>query len=234
MDKEKPLKGKVALITGASRGIGLAIAGSLADLGAKIGLCSRDPKRLDGVGREFERGGVSVASVPADISPTRRDCPARYQKVEQSARANRNPRQQRWDRNFCPSSGSYRDAVGCCAGYQFESGISVVESRGPGNDLSPQRPHYHCFSAGKTLLREVPFTAPRRDLGLTQCMAEDLRPHNIRVSAVCPGSVATDFSPHAGKDTSKLLQPQDVAHAVEMIVTQAPQSFISEIPCAQL
>jgi hypothetical protein len=41
--------------------------------------------------------------------------------------------------------------------------------------------------------------------------------------------VATDFSPHSGKDTSKLLQPEDVAHAVEMLLTQAPQSFISEV-----
>jgi NADP-dependent 3-hydroxy acid dehydrogenase YdfG len=60
-------------------------------------------------------------------------------------------------------------------------------------------------------------------------MAEDLRAHGIRVSAVCPGSVATDFSPHAGKDPGKMLQPQDIAHAVAMIVTQEPQSFISEI-----
>jgi 3-oxoacyl-[acyl-carrier protein] reductase len=56
-----------------------------------------------------------------------------------------------------------------------------------------------------------------------------LRAHGIRVSAICPGSVATDFSPHTGRDTSKLLQPDDVAHAVATLVTQAPQSFISEI-----
>jgi NAD(P)-dependent dehydrogenase (short-subunit alcohol dehydrogenase family) len=66
-------------------------------------------------------------------------------------------------------------------------------------------------------------------LGLTECMAEDLRPYGIRVSAVCPGTVATDFSPHAGKDPAKMLQPEDIAHVVEMIVTQAPQSFISEV-----
>ena len=46
---------------------------------------------------------------------------------------------------------------------------------------------------------------------------------------VCPGSVDTEFSPHAGKDPNKMLQPDDVAHAVAMLVTQAPQSFISEI-----
>ena len=66
-------------------------------------------------------------------------------------------------------------------------------------------------------------------LGLTQCMAEDLRPHGIRVSAVCPGSVNTEFSPHAGKDPRKMLQPEDVARVVETIVTQEPQSFISEV-----
>jgi NADP-dependent 3-hydroxy acid dehydrogenase YdfG len=66
-------------------------------------------------------------------------------------------------------------------------------------------------------------------MGLTGCMAEDLRAHGIRVSAICPGTVATDFSPHTGKDTSKMLQPDDVAHAVAALVTQAPGSFISEI-----
>jgi 3-oxoacyl-[acyl-carrier protein] reductase len=66
-------------------------------------------------------------------------------------------------------------------------------------------------------------------LGLTECMAEDLRTYGIRVSAICPGSVATDFSPHGKKDISKMLQAEDIAHVVEMIVTQAPQSFISEV-----
>ena len=66
-------------------------------------------------------------------------------------------------------------------------------------------------------------------MGLTACMAEDLRQYGIRVSAICPGSVATDFSPHTGKDPAKMLQSEDIAHAVEMIVTQSPQSFISEV-----
>jgi NADP-dependent 3-hydroxy acid dehydrogenase YdfG len=66
-------------------------------------------------------------------------------------------------------------------------------------------------------------------LGLTGCMAEELRAHGIRVSAICPGSVATEFSPHAGKDPARMLQPEDVAHAVAALVTQVPGSFISEV-----
>jgi len=67
-------------------------------------------------------------------------------------------------------------------------------------------------------------------LGLTHCMAEDLRDSGVKVSAICPGSVATEFSHSSTKfDVSKMLQADDVAHAVEMILTQAPQSFVSEI-----
>lgn len=66
-------------------------------------------------------------------------------------------------------------------------------------------------------------------MGLTGSMAEDLRGHGIRVSAICPGSVATEFAGHGGKDATKALQPEDVAHAVAALVTQAAGSFISEV-----
>jgi 3-oxoacyl-[acyl-carrier protein] reductase len=65
--------------------------------------------------------------------------------------------------------------------------------------------------------------------GLTYSVAEELRAHNIRVSVICPGSTHTDLSPHEGKDFSRLLQPDDIAHVVAMLVTQAPQSFASEV-----
>jgi 3-oxoacyl-[acyl-carrier protein] reductase len=65
--------------------------------------------------------------------------------------------------------------------------------------------------------------------GLSACMAEDLRGYGIRVSTVCPGSVATEFSGSGPKDASKVLSAEDVAHAVEMIVTQGPRSFVSQV-----
>jgi 3-oxoacyl-[acyl-carrier protein] reductase len=65
--------------------------------------------------------------------------------------------------------------------------------------------------------------------GLSYSMAEELRSYNIRVAVICPGSTNTDLSPHAGKDPAKMLQPEDVAHTVAMLVTQSPQSFVSEI-----
>jgi len=85
--------------------------------------------------------------------------------------------------------------------------------------------------AGKNVLPEgAAYAASKWGLnGLTYSIAEELRGHGVRVSVVCPGSVNTKFSPHSSKDLKKMLQPEDVAHAVAMIVTERPQSFVSEI-----
>jgi 3-oxoacyl-[acyl-carrier protein] reductase len=65
--------------------------------------------------------------------------------------------------------------------------------------------------------------------GLTYSVAEELRGHNIRVAVVCPGSTYTEFGAHEGKNPDKMLLPEDVAHAVEMLVTQRKQAFVSEV-----
>jgi 3-oxoacyl-[acyl-carrier protein] reductase len=85
--------------------------------------------------------------------------------------------------------------------------------------------------AGKNALPNgAVYAASKRGLnGLSYSVAEELRGQGIRVSVVCPGSVDTELSPHAGKAKSKMLQPDDVAHAVAAIVTQQPQSFMSEV-----
>jgi short-subunit dehydrogenase len=65
--------------------------------------------------------------------------------------------------------------------------------------------------------------------GLSYSIAEELRPHNIRVSVICPGSTETNLSPRAGRSSPHMLQPDDVAHVVEMLVTQETRSFVSEV-----
>jgi NAD(P)-dependent dehydrogenase (short-subunit alcohol dehydrogenase family) len=65
--------------------------------------------------------------------------------------------------------------------------------------------------------------------GLSYAVAEELRAKNIRVSVVCPGSVDTSEGWHHGKNSNKMLKPDDIAHVVGMLATQAPQSFISEV-----
>ena len=79
-------------------------------------------------------------------------------------------------------------------------------------------PNGACYAASKWGLN-----------GLSYAVAEELRNQHIRVSVICPGSTMSEWGHHGGKDLNRLLLPDDVAHAVEVIVTQAPQSFISEI-----
>ena len=62
------LSGKVALVTGATRGIGKAIALELAKAGANLSICGRDEARLSGCRKEVEALGRKCLSVKADVS----------------------------------------------------------------------------------------------------------------------------------------------------------------------
>ena len=62
------LKGKVALITGASRGIGKACALVLAEEGCNLAVCARNKEELDGAVKEMKAKGAEVFSLPADLT----------------------------------------------------------------------------------------------------------------------------------------------------------------------
>lgn len=67
-DAKRELSGKTALITGASKGLGKAMALSLAEAGATIALVSRDAEKLGEVKREIEQAGGSADVFTADVS----------------------------------------------------------------------------------------------------------------------------------------------------------------------
>ena len=67
MARERTLEGRVAVVTGASRGIGLAIARKLGGLGAKLSLCARSADKLQNVAHELKGAGVEVIVVAADV-----------------------------------------------------------------------------------------------------------------------------------------------------------------------
>ena len=227
----RQLEGKVAVITGGSRGIGFAIAQSLGRMGAKLSLCARDARKLEKAADELKREGISALCTVADV--TRADqIAALVQKTEQSLGPIEILVNNAGIGYFAPVQDALEANWDAVLDTNLKSVFLATKAVAPG---MIQRRSGHIINiaslAGKNAFPGGSiYCASKWGLvGMTQCMAEDLRQYGIRVSAVCPGSVATDFSPHAGKDRSKMLQSEDVAHAVEVIVTQAPQSFISEI-----
>jgi 3-oxoacyl-[acyl-carrier protein] reductase len=226
------LNGQVAVITGAGRGIGAAIAAKLASLGAAVALCGRTHPPLQATADAISKAGGRAQAFECDVTD-RRSVEAVAARVDQTlgridilvnnagVAGFGGPLHQlppeSWDQVL---NTNLRGVYFCIRAFapmmiRARSGHIINISSLAGKNALPNGAAYAASKWGLN--------------GLTYSVAEELRVHNIRVSVVCPGSVDTELSPHAGKDKSKMLQPEDVAHAVAMLVTQAPQSFVSEI-----
>jgi NAD(P)-dependent dehydrogenase (short-subunit alcohol dehydrogenase family) len=232
MQSSSVLKSQVAVVTGAGRGIGAAIARRLAALGASLVLCGRTRSHLQDVAAAISKTGGKSDVVECDVTDLRAVERAAARVQDSYGRAEilvnnagiggfGGPLHQlppdQWEQILNTNLRGVYYAIRAFAPMMIEAKgghIVNISSLAGKNAL----PNGVAYAASKWGLN-----------GLTYSVAEELRTHHIRVSVVCPGSVDTSLSPHAGKDKSKMLQPDDVAHAVEMLVTQAPQSFISEV-----
>ena len=229
---EKVLAGKTALVTGASRGIGFAIAQKLGQMGAKIAICARDSGKLEDAAARLRNDGVEVlaatayvasaAEIASLVTKTEKSLGSIEILVNNAGIGYFGPVQEADEKNW--------DSV---LDTNLKSVFLLSKAVAPG---MIERRTGHIINigslAGKNAFKNGSiYCASKWGLmGLTECMAEDLREYGIRVSVICPGSVATEFgSPASKKNPQKMLQPDDIAHAVEMLISQAPQSFISEV-----
>jgi len=226
------LRGQVAVVTGAGRGIGAGIAGKLAALGATTVLLGRTREHLqstanalyelDGKAQVLECDVMDLRSVESaaqevDRSLGRVDILVNNAGIGGFGGPLHSLPPEQWDKILNTNlRGVY---------YSIRSFAPIMMRASSGHIVNISS------LAGKNPLPNgAAYAASKWGLnGLSYSVAEELRSFNIRVSVVCPGSTNTDLSPHEGKNAAKMLQPDDVAHAVSMIVTQAPQSFISEV-----
>ena len=226
-----PLVNKAAVVTGASRGIGRAIALRLGRMGASVAICARKRADIEDTAASFREEGIRVLPMVADVTLAGdverliERTSAQFGEIEVLV----NNAGIGLFCSFYERSESDWDAVldtNLKAVFLTSRAVAVRMIRsGSGHIINiSSLASKSAFSGGAL------YCASKWGLmGLTACMAEDLRAHGVRVSVICPGSVNTEFSPHSGRTPATLLQPEDVAYAVATLLTQSPQSFISEI-----
>jgi len=227
----KPLAGGVALVTGGGRGIGKAIALRLAKLGAAVSICGRNEEPLMRTAQDLRVLGVRVHAQTADVTrpadiallveSTEQDLGPITILVNNAGIGGFGPFQEKseeeWDRVLNTNLKSV---------FLVSRAVAPSMIRRGGGDII----NISSLAGKNTFAGGGIYCASKWGLqGLSGCMAEDLRGYGIRVSVICPGSVATEFSGRGPKDAERVLTAEDVAHAVGMVVVQGPQSFISEV-----
>src|ERR1700726_1171021 len=214
--QQKPLGDALALVTGGSRGIGRAIAMRLASLGAAVAICGRDANALNDVSAQLGGLGGRVFSHVADVTRPA-DVDGLVAKTESALGPitilvnnagigvfgpAHEKSEEDWDRVLNTNLKSV---------FLVSRGVApsmIRHQRGDIINISSLAGR-NAFAGGGL------YCASKWGVqGLSACMAEDLREHGIRVSVICPGSVATGFSGRGPKEPSKALTPDDVAHAV--------------------
>jgi 3-oxoacyl-[acyl-carrier protein] reductase len=228
-----PLTGQVAVVTGAARGIGEAIAHRLARMGAAVVLTARDGARLARVKEDIEQHGGTACVVPCDLTDESAVAAFGQRVGKEHGRCDilvnnagigvlRKPLidlpVEEWDQMMDTN---------------LRAPYLLIRAFGP-MMIAARSGHVINISSltGKNILPEgAAYSASKWGLnGLTYSVAEELRQYNVRVSVIAPGSVNTQFgSGGSTKDRTKMVQPEDVAQVVAMLVTQAPTSFVSEV-----
>jgi NAD(P)-dependent dehydrogenase (short-subunit alcohol dehydrogenase family) len=225
------LKGQVAVVTGAARGIGAAISKQLASMGATVLLAARDKAKLAEVQSQIQSTGgtahiaeldlldessITTLAKTVETQHHRCDILVNNAGIGLIGKPLTDMSPADWDRLMGTNLRGPYLMIRALAPLMIaaQSGhiinISSLAGRNP-------LPNGAAYSASKWGLN-----------GLTYSVAEELRPHNIRVSVVAPGSVNTGFG-SSQQDNPRKIQPSDVARIVAMLVTQAPQSFVSEV-----
>lgn len=232
------LSARVALVTGGSRGIGLAIAGALLDAGARVSITGRTPSKLEDARKQLARAdatrGDRVHAAVADV----RD-------ADDAARAVEGAVQQFGGLDILVNNAgvgvfrtvadtdvaSWHDVIEtnlsgiffCC-----HAAIPHLKTRGGGwiiniSSLASKNP----FPSGAA------YCASKAAVNaFSESLMQEVRHDNIRVSYIMPGSVSTGFargeSPSGPADDWKLA-PEDVAEVVIDLIRHPARSLPSRI-----
>ena len=230
------LQNKVAVITGASAGIGQACARALAREGARLVLTARRQDRLEQLVAEAKHLGSDGVFV---IGDAREEDTAR-QTVEQAMNAFgridiliNNAGVGDYKNLVDTSLEDYDEMMDSNVRSTFlftRHAVPVMIKQHEGLVLMISSMAGVYGFAGEAVYCATKFA----QIGFAQALDKELRPHGIKVGTICPGGVKTEFAigkgrTEAGVEQSDMLEAEDVAQAVLFACTQSPASRIIQI-----
>jgi 3-oxoacyl-[acyl-carrier protein] reductase len=216
------LQGKIALVTGAGKGIGRAVALALAAEGAQVGLLARTESDLQEVAAEIIAAGGSVATAVADVAD-RTAVNVAVAKIHQelgpidilinnagigSFAKFLEMEPEKWEQIVQVNLfGTY---------YVTRAVLPDMIARQAGDIINISSTSGLRAAAGSSAYSASKFAV----MGLTEALMQEVRKHNIRVSALTPSTVATPLALNnnlTDGNPDKVMQPEDLA---EFIVSQ--------------
>ena len=232
------LAGKVAIITGGSRGIGRGIAETFGVAGARLALVARNPERLAETADQLRSEGYDVLDCPADITVEAHVNAIVQRVVEQFGRVdilvnNAGILQAGPIGTFTAADWERMIATNLTSVFYFCRAVAPL--------LSAQRSGRIINIASITsqtggVSGGVHYSASKGGmLALTKTLARDLAPFNVTVNAICPGQIETEIlplDPEARKQLEEMIplgrigQPRDIAHAA-LFLASAAASYIT-------
>ncbi len=230
---ERRLDGRVALITGASSGLGRAFATALAAAGARVFLVARREDKLREVAQQITEAGGDAAYYVLDV----RVVPALYDAVDVLL-----SRYRRLDILVNNAGLGYRAPLleikrsEIAAMLETDLAATIYLTQACLHALLRSAPSDIVNIASIAGLEgfaegTVHCAAKAGIVGFTRALAAELKPANIRVTAICPGSVDTDFFENFRSTLERpdRLTTDDVVRALLAVLTSPPNVLHGEI-----
>lgn len=228
------LSSATAVVTGGTEGIGRAIAYALGERGARVAICARTASHVAGVVEELRGAGIRAAGTACDVAD--------------EAAVNRFAefvRRELGDADVVVNNAGigHWASVEDTTTEQFDETFAVnvrgvflvtraflpaMKRRGSGHIVN-----IASLAGRNPVANAAAYAASKHAvLGFSKSLFMEVRKHNIRVAAICPGTVVTSFFGKSGwdlGDEERKLRPEDVAHAVLAVLTLPHHALISEL-----